>query len=229
MTRKTMTRITMTQITINLSRLFMSSVFFAGLTMMTLDAGAAKKPSVLQVGEQAPEVETKMMGTNGKKYSIADKAGKKGTLVLFTCNTCPFVKAWDERITLLGQLAIKNKIGVILINSNDAKWARNGGESLDAMKEKAKEQEYNFPYVIDQGSAVATAFGATKTPEIFLLDEDHKLVYRGAVDDNSYTPSEVESSYLKDALEALGSGKAIPVSETKSIGCSIKFGKPSQI
>ena len=217
----------MTQKTLNLSRIFMSSVFMAGLTVVALDAGAAKKPSVLQVGEQAPEVDTKMKGTNGKKYSIADKAGKKGTLIIFTCNTCPFVKAWDERITLLGKSAKKNKIGVILINSNDANWARNGGESLDDMKEKAEEQKYNFPYVIDQGSAVAKAFGATKTPEIFLLDEDHKLVYRGAVDDNSYTPSEVESSYLRDALEALGSGKAIAVSETKSIGCSIKFGKPT--
>lgn len=219
----------MTRKTMDLKRIIMSSIFMAGLTVMALEAGAAKKPSVLQVGEQAPEVDTKMVGTNGKKYSIADKAEKKGTLVIFTCNTCPFVKAWDERITLLGNSATKNKIGVILINSNDANWARNSGESLDAMKEKAEEQEYNFPYVIDQGSAVATAFGATKTPEIFLFDEDHKLVYRGAVDDNSYTPSEVESSYLRDALEALESGKAITVSETKSIGCSIKFGKPSQI
>lgn len=179
--------------------------------------------SALALGSVAPMKSAKLKNVDGKEISIADAEGKKGTLVVFTCNACPFVKAWEERIVALGNAYSAKGIGVIAINSNDP--AIVADDSYDLMKKRAEERKMAFPYVVDATSEVARAFGAGRTPEVFLFDAAGKLVYHGAVDDNAKEPEKVEKSYLKEALAAVEAGTTVPVAETKAIGCSIKFRK----
>ena len=175
----------------------------------------------LKIGDSIPETDAKMKNVDGEMVSIGDIKGAKGTLVIFTCNHCPFVVAWQDRMVELGNTYAKKGIGVIFINSNDPKVK--AGDSFEGMQKMAKEKGYTFPYAVDATSDVARQFGAKKTPDVFLFDGNGKLVYHGAVDDNSRNPDEVKTSYLKDALEALLAGQPVKVKETKAVGCSIKF------
>lgn len=198
----------------------------AAMVLTMAGAVAAQDaPSVLAVGKSAPKADVKMANVDGKSLSIAEAKGAKGTLVVFTCNTCPFAQAWQSRIADLGNTYSKQGIGVIAINANDP--GVNAGDDMAGMQTRAKLLGLAFPYVMDASSDVARAFGATRTPEAFLFDAKGKLVYHGAVDDNSREPEKVTSRWLNDALAATVAGKAVAVSETKSIGCSIKFRQKS--
>jgi peroxiredoxin len=175
----------------------------------------------LAIGASIPMATAKMRNVDGKELSIADVAKPAGTLVIFTCNHCPFAKAWESRIVALGNAYAAKGIGVVAINSNDPKVAPD--DSFEKMQERAKDKGMQFPYLVDATSGVARAFGAARTPEAFLFDKNGKLVYHGAVDDNSQDAAKVESPYLKNALDAVVAGSDVAVKETKSIGCSIKF------
>lgn len=175
----------------------------------------------LDIGKEAVATDVKMRSVDGTQVSIADVKGEKGTLVVFTCNHCPWAKAWEERIVSLGNEYSTKGIGVIAINPNDPTVYEDDG--IEAMKARADARGMKFPYVVDATSDVARAYGATKTPEIFLFDAAGKLVYYGAVDDNAEEPQNVEQPYLANALQAVVSGEAVPVPTTKAIGCSIKF------
>jgi len=183
-------------------------------------AGDMEKHGVA-FGDSAPMATAKMLNVDGRELSIADVTGEKGTLVFFSCNGCPWVKAWEDRMVDLGNRYQKKGIGFIVINSNDP--ARNAEDGFDVMKTRVKEKGYPFPYVVDATSDVARAFAATRTPEAFLFNSEGKLVYHGAIDDNGKDPTAVDAHYLRDALEAVTNGGKIAVKETKSIGCSIKF------
>jgi hypothetical protein len=139
---------------------------------------------------------------------------------MFSCNTCPYVIKNQGRTSAIGSYAQKMNIGVILLNSNEAQ--RTDDDSYDAMKTYAKEQKYNWNYVVDQNNEVADAFGANRTPECFLFDKNLKLVYHGAIDDNPSDPSAVKRQHLKEAINELVAGKEISFKESKSVGCSIK-------
>ena len=189
-------------------------------------ARAEETTGALAIGKSAPKAEVKMTGVDGKSISIAEARGPKGTLVVFTCNTCPFAQAWQSRIAELGNTYAKQGIGVIAINANDP--GINPGDDMASMQDRAKLLNLAFPYVMDATSDVARAFGATRTPEAFLFDAKGKLVYHGAIDDNSREPDKVTVRWLNDALVATVAGKTVAVKETKSIGCGIKFrGKSS--
>lgn len=180
-----------------------------------------EKYTTLEIGQKAPMTQAKMQNTDGKKLNLDGLAKENGTLVVFTCNTCPFVIQWEDRYPEVAELASNNGIGVALINSNEAK--RNGDDSIDEMKKHATEKGYaELPYLVDDKSALANAFGAKTTPHIFLFDKDWKLVYEGSIDDNSKDAKAVTATYLKDALKNLKAGKEINPSNTKAIGCSIK-------
>ncbi len=187
-----------------------------GLAVSAVPAGGA-----LPIGASIPMGDVKMKSVDGKDVAIADVKQPAGTLVVFTCNHCPFVKQWESRIVELGNAYAEKGVGVIAVNANDPKVAAE--DSYDAMQQRAKDRGIQFPYVVDATSNLARAFGATRTPEAFLFDKDGMLVYHGAVDDNGKEPSKVENTYLKDALEAVVAGREVPVKETKSIGCGIKF------
>ena len=173
------------------------------------------------IGDAAPMADTMMKSVDGHELSIAQASGKKGTLVIFSCNACPWVKAWQERIADLGNTYSAKGIGVIAINSNDP--ARNAEDGFDVMQERARDLGFHFPYVVDETSDVARAFGATRTPEAFLFDAGGKLVYHGTIDDNAKEPDKVSEHYLQDALDAVVAGKEVPLHVTKALGCGIKF------
>ena len=178
-------------------------------------------PTALALGSKVPMATTKMKAASGKDVSIADVKGAKGTLVVFTCNACPYAKKWEERIVKLGNEATKKGVGVIAINSNDP--AVNATDDYATMVTRAKDRGMKYAYALDATSDIARAFGATRTPEAFLFDASGKLVYHGTVDDNCDDPSAVKQAYLANAVWAVAGGKAVPVAETKSIGCGIKF------
>ncbi len=175
----------------------------------------------LKPGDPIPMGNVKMMNVDGKFLTIADIKGEKGTLIIFGCNSCPWVKAWLDRIVAIGNEYMEKGIGVMMINSNDP--AVKEEDRFEVMQRVVKAKGIRFPYVVDATSYVARAFGATHTPEVFLFNGEGKLVYHGAIDDNARHPEAVEHHYLKDALEALLQGKLIPIAETKAIGCTIKF------
>jgi len=183
----------------------------------------AQSMSKLKPGDTIPASvkDIKMLSVTGHQLSIADVKGPKGTLVIFSCNSCPWVKAWETRIAEVGNWAQKQGIGVIMINPNDP--AKNPEDSYEVMQQRAKERGFEFPYVVDATSDVARAFGATHTPEFFLFDAKGTLIYTGALDDNARNPEAVKERYVKNAIEALLAGRPVPVAQTRSIGCTIKF------
>jgi peroxiredoxin len=199
---------------------------FAALTLVTtLAASSAVSSAIsgpLSVGAPAPLASTKMKSAlDGKSVSIADVAGKAGTLVIFTCNHCPFARGWEGRIAALGNSYAKKGVGVILINANDPTKVPEDG--FAEMQARAKSLGLQVPYVVDETSNLARAFGASVTPEAFLFDKGGKLAYHGTIDDNHKDPAQVQQRYLKDALDAVLAGKPPAIAETKGIGCGIKF------
>ena len=174
----------------------------------------------LNIGDKAPSTSVKMKNVDGSEVSIADVTGKEGTLVIFSCNHCPFVKAWQDRIASIGNAAKGKGVGVIVINSNDP--ASYPEDSFTEMQARAKQLGFTFPYVVDATSGVARSFDATRTPEAFLFGKDGKLVYHGAIDD-SQKLDQVSKHFLQDAIDAAIAGKDIPVKETKFVGCGIKY------
>jgi len=178
-------------------------------------------PKALAIGAAIPMAGEKMKNVDGSAIAVADVKGSKGTLVIFTCNACPWAKAWEDRIVALGNEYKGKGIGVIAVNANDpGKVAEDG---YDQMKTRAKDKNFGFPYVVDATSNLARAYGATRTPEAFLFDAQGRLVYHGTIDDNAQEPDKVSTRYLSDALAAVTSGKEIAVKETKAMGCGIKF------
>ena len=174
----------------------------------------------LNIGDKAPSTTVKMKNVDGHEQSIADVAGKNGTLVIFSCDHCPFVKAWQDRIAAIGNSGKDKGVGVIAINSNDP--ADYPEDSYAEMQKRAQKLGFTFPYVVDATSDVARAFGATRTPEAFIFDKDGKLVYHGAIDD-SQDANAVKVHFLQDAITASTASQAVAVKETKFVGCGIKF------
>lgn len=189
--------------------------------LVALAVSSAEAAGPLAIGATIPMTDVAMKNVDGTEINLKSIMQPAGTLVIFTCNHCPFAKRWEKRIVELGNTYATQGIGVVAINANDPKAYPD--DSFEAMQVRAKEKEMEFPYVVDATSNVARAFGATKTPEAFLFDKNGKLVYHGAIDDNGEEPAKVENAYLKLALEAVVAGQKVAISETKSIGCGIKF------
>lgn len=195
--------------------------------MMMLAVGLLVLPFMaaeasLKIGDSMPKIsksDDAMVGVDGKTYKLSELKGVHGTLVIFTCNHCPYSKAWEERYVNIGN-KFKDDLAVIAINANDP--ADNPIDDMDGMKDKAKRLNMQYPYVVDSTSNVARAFDAEKTPEIFLFNKEGKLVYTGAVDDN-HNAKKKKRDWLVDAIENLKAGKAIEPNSTRAIGCSIKF------
>lgn len=191
------------------------------LTMIaSISAFAAESKDKMSIGDKATYTDVEMKDVSGKMVSIDDVKNENGVLVLFSCNTCPFVMRWEDRYPEIKKWADKNKVGMIVLNSNYGN--RDGADSFEAMKNKADDKDYNFYYVVDQDSRIANAYGGQTTPHAFLFNGDGKLVYKGAVDDNYKSADQVSQAYLKDAIKSLGTGEEVAVTETKPVGCSIK-------
>jgi thioredoxin-related protein len=177
----------------------------------------------ITIGADLPKAAVKMQDVSGKMISIKDAAKANGVLVMFSCNTCPYVLKNQDRTVEIAAYALQKDLGVIVLNSNEA--YRTKDDSFDAMKTYAKDQKYKWSYVVDKNHEIADAFGANRTPEVFMFDKNMKLVYHGAIDDNPSDATAVNRSHLKMAINELTEGKEISVKESKSVGCSIKRNK----
>ena len=175
--------------------------------------------SELGINSPIPMVDEKMKDVSGKEVSLNSSKTSKGLLVIFSCNTCPYVKLSESRIKELSDDCLKQGIGCVIINSNEAQRADE--DSFDAMVKYAAAQKLSCSYVVDVNSKLADAFGATRTPQCFLFNSKG-LVYKGAIDDNVKEPSLVKRHYLKDAIDAVAKNETPKLQETKSIGCTIK-------
>ena len=175
----------------------------------------------LEIGSGMPGMNYKLKDISGNTTTLADVKGNKGTLVIFSCNTCPWVIRWEDRYVSIADKYTPKGIGVIAVNSNAGRF--DGDDSLEKMVKHAKKNDYNFPYAQDPGSKLATEFGATKTPHIYLFDNNDVLVYRGAIDDNARDARSVDEPYLANAIDQLFAGNPIEKPISKAIGCGIKF------
>lgn len=173
----------------------------------------------LTLNSPVPMAAEKMKDVSGKAVSLNDTKTAKGLLVIFSCNTCPYVKLSESRIKEISDLCLKQGVGCVLINSNEAQ--RTEEDSYDAMVKYAAAQQFACPYLLDASSKLADAFGATRTPQCFLFNTKG-LIYKGAIDDNVKDPEAVKEHYLRDALDALAKNTVPARQETKSIGCTIK-------
>lgn len=199
----------------------MKKILFGALPVVVI-AMLALKPvnNSLPIGSPIPRPEVKMKDISGTEVSLKESAKKNGLLVMFSCNTCPVVKGYQSRTLETCKYAAGKDIGVVLLNSNEA--TRSDGDSYSDMKDYAKKQHYSFNYVIDNNSVMADAFGANRTPEVFLFNKEGKLVYHGAIDDNPNSPDEVTRKHAIIAINEMVAGKDITMKETRSVGCSIK-------
>ena len=175
----------------------------------------------LSIGNEILGVDYILKNIDGNDTSLDKLKKSNGILVVFSCNTCPWVIRWQDRYNILSAFSRKNDIGFVAVNSNAR--LHESVDSMDEMIYHATTNEYGFPYVLDKDAKLAKAFGAMKTPHVYLFNSDNKLVYTGAIDDNAKSAKKVKNNYLMDAIRALGSNKKIKISQTKALGCSIKY------
>lgn len=191
--------------------------------IMALWSGFSFVPGeeMLPIGVKAPRPDHKMQNIDGEQLSLQDLKRENGLLVIFTCNTCPFVLAWEDQYPKLGEMTAENKIGMVLVNSNASK--RGTVDSREAMENHYGQAGYNVPYVLDENSTLANVFGARTTPHVYLFDSEMKLRYRGSINDKyENKDKEARTFYLENALKNIVKGEKIKPATTKEIGCSIK-------
>ncbi|MBI3610208.1 MAG: thioredoxin family protein [Nitrospirae bacterium] len=175
----------------------------------------------LPIGEKAPDFH--LPGVDGKTYSLQSFSDKAVVVVMFTCNHCPYVQAYEDRLIAVQKDYADRGVQLVAINANET---RNYPEDdFPHMVQRAKTQGYNFPYLRDEDQSVAEAYGAHYTPEIFVLDRERRLRYTGRIDNNWQNPKTAMSHDLRNAVDALLGGTAVPQPETHAFGCTIKWAK----
>ncbi|MBK7036949.1 MAG: thioredoxin family protein [Chitinophagales bacterium] len=202
----------------------MNILFSAILTLGLLNNDPATTPA--PVGYAVGDVVNNfsLMNVDGKNVSLNDYIDKEGVIVVFTCNHCPYAKAYETRIMELDAKYAGLNYPVIAINPNDP--IKEPDDSPENMKKRAEEKNYSFPYLFDATQQVAKDFGATRTPHVFLLQKvngQFKVAYIGAIDDNTDDASKAENKFVEDAIASLKKGEQPVVSFTKAIGCTIKW------
>ncbi|HYC86542.1 MAG TPA: thioredoxin family protein [Chryseosolibacter sp.] len=184
----------------------------------------AAKPVGTGYGVGDTVADFKLKNVDGKMVSLADYGTAKGVILIFDCNTCPYSKAYNERIISLDQKYKAQGFPVVAVNANDPDVSP--GDSFEAMAKMAKQKNYQFPYLVDETQKVAKAFGATNTPHVFVLKREgrnFKVAYIGAIDNNAKNAEAVDKKYVEEAVDALLAGKDVPTTKTKAIGCGIKW------
>ncbi len=197
------------------------NILVASLALLVFFAGRPTG-SGYEVGDKVKDFSLKSV--DGKMVSLADYKTAKGFIVIFDCNTCPFSKAYLNRIKALNDKYADNGFPVIAINSNDSK--RSPGDSYKEMVKYAKKNDYQHPYLYDEDQSVATRFGATNTPHVYVLKKTgNEMVvdYIGAIDNNTKDADAADKKYVEDAVDALLKGQKPGVTKTKAIGCTIKW------
>lgn len=181
----------------------------------------AAKPAGYGVGDTAADF--KLKNVDGKMVSLKDYTNKKGVIVIFDCNTCPYSHKYNERIMALAK-KYESTFPVVAINSNSPEVSP--GDSFEEMQKYAKSKGYTFPYLFDETQEVAKSYGATNTPHVYVLKKEgnaFKVAYIGAIDNNTKDAAAADKKYVEEAVDALIAGKAVPTDKTKAIGCTIKW------
>lgn len=173
--------------------------------------------SVLSVSDPAPTW-TGLIGTDDAQHALDDLRDAKAVVVVFTCNHCPVAVANEDRLIALQRDYHDRGVRIVAINVNNLPE-----DTLEPMKQRAAEKQFNFPYLYDPTQKSARAYGATVTPHVFLLDAQRRVAYMGAIDDNALEPDQVTKHYLRNAIDAVLAGTAPPIAETRQKGCGIKY------
>lgn len=194
---------------------------FLGFCLFLFFAGKPAKNGY-EIGDSVADF--KLKNVDGKMVALSDYKDKKGVILIFDCNTCPYSRAYNERIQALHKKYSSKGFPVVTVNANDP--VMSPGDAFNEMVKYAKNKDYSFPYLVDESQEVAHAFGATNTPHVYVLSNEggkFKVAYIGAIDDNSRDASQVKEKYVENAVDALLSGKEVPRTKTKAIGCTIKY------
>lgn len=196
-------------------------IFGAVMLVAFVAAFNVKPVEGYKVGDIATDFSLK--NVDNKKVSLKDIKDAKGYIVVFTCNHCPYAVAYEDRIVALDKKYKKLGYPVVAINPNNPEKQKD--DSFAKMQERAKEKNFTFPYLLDEGQKIYPQYGATKTPHVYVLQKTAKgnvVKYIGAIDDNYEDAAAVKTKYVENAVDALVKGKEVSVKETKAIGCSIK-------
>lgn len=188
--------------------------------------GAFAQGSGYAVGDEARDFN--LPDVNGKQVSLAGMEGAKGAIVIFSCNTCPYVVAYEDRMIALHEQFAPLGYPVIAINSNDDQVSP--GDSFEEMKKRAKDKNFPFPYLYDKSQDVIKAYGGNRTPHVYLLNKENGkyiVKYIGAIDNNYQRPEAVTERYVEKAVGEVMQGKKVSNDNTKAIGCTIKWTKKS--
>lgn len=197
-------------------RIAIGSLVLVSALMLAGGARAAEKNKKLKIGDAGP-VWTALMGTDDKSHSLGDYKDAKALVIVFTCNHCPVAKAYQDRLIALQKDYQDKGVQIVAICVNKGR-----ADNLEAMKKRAADAGFNFPYLYDETQKSGKDYGATCTPHVFVLDKDHKLAYTGAIDDNMKA-GDVKTQYLRDALDSILDGKQPVKAVTKQFGCGIKY------
>lgn len=194
------------------------------VAVISLSAFFVQKTAVLPYNVGDTITDFSLKNIDQKNVSLSNYPAAKGFIVVFTCNHCPFARAYEDRIEELNKKYMPQNFPVIAINPSDA--AIYEDDSFTKMQERASEKKYTFPYLHDENQAVAKAFGATRTPHVYILNKENntlKVAYIGTIDDNSQDVTGVTKRYVEDAVNSLLAGKSIAINNTKAVGCAIKW------
>lgn len=196
--------------------------FIFAILSLVLFTSASGPDQGYKIGSEATDF--KLKNVDGKLVSLSDYTNAKGYIVIFTCNTCPYSKLYEERIIALDQRYKSQGFPVIAINPNDAKVQPE--DSFERMQERAREKGFTFPYLIDETQDITRSYGATRTPHVFILEKTggkNKVAYIGAIDNNHKSAKDADVKYVENAVDTLLRGGKIKENFTKAIGCTIKW------
>ncbi|HBK87825.1 MAG: thioredoxin family protein [Cyclobacteriaceae bacterium] len=199
----------------------MKRIIFSVLMVFALVAATPELPGY-EVGDKA--IDFKLKNVDGQLVSLADWKDARGYIIIFDCNTCPYSKAYNERIIALHAKYAPLGFPLVAINANDPESSK--GDSYANMISYARKHGYQFPYLIDETQEIARTYGATNTPHVYVLQRqgsDLQVAYIGAIDDNARDAKGVTRRYVEEAIDALLAGKPVVTTRTKAIGCGIKW------
>lgn len=198
----------------------MKKLLFISIAILSVSIMSFVTVDVLNIGDALPNASQKLKNVNGEQITLQAAKKENGLLVMFSCNTCPYVVKYQQRTKDICSYAKKMNIGVVVLNSNEGQ--RKADDSYAAMKKYAINQNYKWFYAVDENNILADAFGANRTPECYLFDKDLKLTYHGAIDDNANDAAKVGRMHLQIAIDEMAAGKNVQIKTSKSLGCSIK-------
>ncbi|HEY4312382.1 MAG TPA: thioredoxin family protein [Pirellulales bacterium] len=193
------------------------ALFTIIMSLTATYAVAGEFNGVLSAGDAAPAW-TALPGTDGQQHALADLKDKKVVVVVFTCNSCPVARDYEDRIIALAKQN-PEELAIVAINVN-----RGPEDSLAKMTERAKERAFPYLYLADESQAIGRAYGASATPDFFVLSPDRKVVYMGSLDDNN-DPAVAKANYVGDAVQAALAGTKPATAETFARGCGIRYAR----